>query len=50
LDLPTGLAFDNAGNLFVADSPAHAIYKFTPSGVRTTFAATDGVNLLAFQP
>jgi len=44
------LACDSAGNLFVADSPGHAIYKFTPSGVRSTFAATDGFNLLAFQP
>ena len=30
------LAFDNAGNLFVAI--ADSIYKFTPEGVRTTFA------------
>jgi sugar lactone lactonase YvrE len=41
LDLPTGLAFDNAGNLFVADpSPGSgAIYKFTPTGHRSTFAS-----------
>jgi sugar lactone lactonase YvrE len=47
LDLPTALAFDSAGNLFVAN--VHTverdrtfngdIYKFTPSGVRTTFAS-----------
>ena len=44
------LACDSAGNLFVADSPAYAIYKITPTGARSTFAATEGVNLLAFQP
>jgi glucose/arabinose dehydrogenase len=36
LNYPAGLAFDQAGNLFVADGGA--IYKFTPAGVRTTFA------------
>jgi sugar lactone lactonase YvrE len=39
------LAFDSAGNLFVTDSldivpPGHGhVYKFTPGGVRTTFAS-----------
>jgi sugar lactone lactonase YvrE len=36
-----GLAFDRAGNLFVADRSIAAggtIYKFTPDGVRSTFA------------
>jgi sugar lactone lactonase YvrE len=37
LNYPAGLAFDQAGNLFVADGGA--IYKFTPAGVRTTFAS-----------
>ena len=32
------LAFDGAGNLFVADGAAGAIYKFSPDGVRSTFA------------
>ena len=39
---PWSLAFDNAGNLWVADTGdidglGTAIYKVTPSGVRTTF-------------
>ena len=37
-----GLAFDKAGNLFVAEvrsGRVTAIYKFTPAGVRTTFAS-----------
>lgn len=29
---PIGLAFDNAGNLFVADQPDGCLYKFPPSG------------------
>src|SRR6266568_7348255 len=40
---PLGLAFDRAGNLFVADTGTYtgtgAVYKFTPAGVRTTFAS-----------
>jgi len=32
-----GLAFDSAGNLFVADAVDIAIYKFTPDGTRTIF-------------
>jgi sugar lactone lactonase YvrE len=47
LDLPTGLAFDSAGNLFVANihtvvqdrTFSGAIYKFTAAGARTTFAS-----------
>ena len=39
LNSPAGLAFDKAGNLFVADAGSGAIYKFTPAGVRTTFAS-----------
>ena len=39
LSYPSGLAFDNAGNLFVADAGSGAVYKFTPAGVRTTFAS-----------
>jgi len=32
------LAFDSAGNLFVADALDHTIYKFTPGGRRSVFA------------
>jgi DNA-binding beta-propeller fold protein YncE len=36
---PGGLAFDSAGNLFVADAfTSGVIYKFTPDGMRSTFA------------
>src|SRR6476620_381404 len=37
LDGPEGLAFDSAGNLFVAAEGN--IYKLTPGGARTTFAS-----------
>ena len=44
LNNPLGLAFDRAGNLFVADTGTTnwtgAVYKFTPAGVRTTFASS----------
>src|SRR5207248_4576317 len=44
-----GLAFDSAGNLFVAADVT--IYKFTPTGARTTFATVqNGANGLAFDP
>jgi sugar lactone lactonase YvrE len=46
-----GLAFDRAGNLFMADPDSHSIFKFTPAGNKSTFASglsTDGVYDLAF--
>jgi len=39
LSSPNGLAFDSAGNLFVAESGTGSILKFTPGAVRTTFAS-----------
>src|SRR5262249_28233532 len=37
-----GLAFDNAGNLFVVDGISRTIYKFTPNGTRSVFATNVG--------
>jgi uncharacterized repeat protein (TIGR03803 family) len=37
---PTGLAFDGAGNLYVADDGDRMISKVTPSGAVSTFVST----------
>jgi sugar lactone lactonase YvrE len=39
LDTPRGLAFDGAGNLYQSDAGSGKIYKYTPSGARSTFAS-----------
>jgi hypothetical protein len=44
--LTGALAFDKAGNLFVADRGNGAIYKITPAGLRTTFARIGPSNWL----
>jgi sugar lactone lactonase YvrE len=37
--IPAGIAFDTAGNLFVADTGTGTIFKFTPTGSQSTFAS-----------
>src|SRR5438034_366226 len=40
--LPQGLAFDDLGNLYEADLGSGSIFRFTPTGTKTTF--TSGLN------
>jgi sugar lactone lactonase YvrE len=41
-NLPSGVAVDGTGNLYVADNTNHAIRKITSDGVVTTFAGLAG--------
>lgn len=43
LNNPWGLAFDNAGNLLIADAGNRIIRKVTTNGIITTIAGTPGV-------
>jgi len=43
---PTAVAFDGAGNLFVAGYRDHSIFKFSPDGKKSTFAT--GIGHAAF--
>ncbi len=45
-NLPNGVAVDNAGNVYVADSGNHAIRKVTSDGAVSTLASSaDGTNI-----
>jgi uncharacterized protein YecT (DUF1311 family)/sugar lactone lactonase YvrE len=39
LQSPSGMAFDGAGNLFVAEQDSHSILKFGPDATKSTFAS-----------
>ena len=41
-----GLAFDSAGNLFVADASAQTIYDFAPNGTRSIFVGPEAFGSL----
>jgi serine/threonine-protein kinase len=40
LNVPTSIAFDSAGNLYIADSANHRVRKVDRAGIITTFAGT----------
>jgi streptogramin lyase len=44
IGIPSGLAFDSAGNLYVANETGNAIRKFSPAGVDLGNFATTGLN------
>jgi DNA-binding CsgD family transcriptional regulator len=49
LNLPTGLAFDNAGNVYIADSGNNRVRKVSPDGTITTVAG-DGTSAVLARP
>ena len=49
LNLPTGLAFDNAGNVYIADSGNNRVRKVSPDGTITTVAG-DGTPAVLSAP
>jgi hypothetical protein len=49
LNLPTGLAFDSAGNVYIADSGNNRVRKVSPNGTITTVAG-DGTSAVLAAP
>jgi NHL repeat-containing protein len=47
LNLPTGLAFDSAGNVYIADSGNNRVRKVSPAGTITTVAGDGTPGVLA---
>ena len=45
LNYPTGVALDSTGNLYIADHYNHRIRKVSTTGVITTIAGTEHVEL-----
>lgn len=43
---PTGVAYDSAGNLYIADSRNHRVRQISPSGTVTTIAGTGQADYL----
>jgi uncharacterized protein (TIGR03437 family) len=43
IDIPTGLALDSAGNLYINDWSNNHVRKVTPAGIITTFAGNGNV-------
>lgn len=41
LNSPTGVGYDGAGNIYIADRGNHVVRKVAPNGVITTFAGND---------
>lgn len=44
LNLPSGIAVNDAGEVFIADTSNHCIRKLTPEGMLVTIAGTPGVS------
>ena len=48
LNAPAGLAFDSAGNLYIADSLNNRVRMVSPQGTISTFAGNGGVSVPGF--